>query len=329
MSELVLEPDLEICDPHHHYWHHERNPYLLEHLHADTGATDARGVAHRVTQTVFVDCMAEYRETGPEALRPVGETEFIAEAAARSEAEPGATIAGIVSYADLRLGPAVEEVLEAHVEAGQGRFRGIRHATAWDADPSIHAAHTNPVEHQMADPGFRQGFEVLGRMGLSFDAWLFHPQLGDLVELVRAHPGTPVIVDHLGGPLGIGPYRDQRDEILATSREPLSQLADLPDVYLKLGGVGMSVFGDGWNKQETRPTSDEVAARWGDHLRWCIDTFGPDRCMFESNFPVDKVGIDYLVLWNAFKKVAAAYSADEKRDLFAGTARRAYRLTAP
>lgn len=325
-TEPILDPDLLICDPHHHYWHHPTNPYLLEQLHADTEAVDAEGHSHNVESTVFVECMAEYLTDGPVALRPVGETRFVTEAAERSERSGGAVIAGIVGFADLSLGAAVEEVLDAHVEAGHGRFRGIRHATSWIDDPKIHNAHTNPTEGLMSDREFRDGFDVLGRMGLSFDAWLYHPQLPDLVDLARSHPDTVVILDHLGGPLGIGPFRGQREAVLEACRGPLAELAECPQVHVKLGGVGMSIYGDGWHKMDPRPSSEQVAERWGDHIRFVIDLFGPDRCMFESNFPVDKTGIDYPVLWNAFKRIADRYDAQERSALFAGAARSAYRI---
>ncbi|MDA3039591.1 MAG: amidohydrolase family protein [Actinomycetota bacterium] len=325
-TEPILDPDLAICDPHHHYWHHPTNPYLLEQLHADTEAVDEDGRSHNVESTVFVECMAEYLTDGPPALRPVGETRFVTEAAERSATSSGAVIAGIVSFADLALGAAVEDVLDAHVEAGRGRFRGIRHATSWSDDPKIHNAHTNPPEGLMADREFRTGFDVLGRMGLSFDAWLYHTQLADLVDLARAHPDTTVILDHLGGPLGIGPFKGQRSAVLDACRGPLTALASCPQVFVKLGGIGMSIYGDGWHKMDTRPSSEDVAARWGDHIRFIIDLFGPDRCMFESNFPVDKTGIDYPVLWNAFKRIADGYDQTERAALFAGAARAAYRI---
>ncbi|MFT7597220.1 MAG: L-fuconolactonase [Acidimicrobiales bacterium] len=321
-AEEILEADRAICDPHHHYWHHPKRPYLLEDLHGDTSS------GHNVVSTVFVDCGAEYRTDGPEALRPVGETEFITEAAKRSETSDEATIAAIVSFADLALGDDVEEVLAAHVAAAEGRFRGIRHVTSWDASPDLHPAHTNPPQGLMGHDNFRAGFDVLGRMGLSFDAWLYHPQLSELVDLAREHPETTVILDHLGGPVGIGPYQGMRDEVLAATQEPLRQLAEMPQVYMKVGGIGMSLFGDAWNKMEQRPTSDQLVERWGDHLNWIIDTFGPERCMFESNFPVDKIGIDYAVLWNAFKKMSAHRSDAEKTWLFHDAAAAAYRLPA-
>jgi predicted TIM-barrel fold metal-dependent hydrolase len=281
-----------------------------------------------VSETVFVDCMSGYRTSGPPELAPVGETEFAAEQAAESERTPGARIAGIVSYADLALGDRVRDVLEAHVDAGGGRFRGIRHATSWDPAPDINNAHTNPPQGLMADPSFRRGLGVLTDLGLTFDAWMYHPQLPELVELARANPGATIVLDHLGGPLGVGPYAGRRAEVLEAWRPPMAELAELPNVFLKVGGIGMSLYGMGWHKRETAPSSDDLVKGWGDEIRWCIDRFGPDRCMFESNFPVDRRGCSYVVLWNAFKKIAEAggYGEAEKDDLFRGSAGRAYRL---
>ncbi len=327
MPEEILDPELPICDPHHHYWHHPTSPYLLEDLHADTGAR-VNGVSHNVVSTVFVDCMAEYRTSGPEELRPVGETEFIVEAAQRSRASDDATIGAIVSFADLQLGERVEDVLAAHVEAGDGLFRGIRHASTWDADPGIHNGHTDPPQHLLSKPEFRAGFRTLGRMGLTFDAWMYAPQLSELVDLVKAEPATTVILDHLGGPLAVGPYKGRRDEVLEMTKGPIEALAAHDQVYMKLGGIGMSLYGDGWHKQPERPTSDELVDRWGDHINWIIEQFGPERCMFESNFPVDKIGVDYSVLWNGFKKMAAGYSSSERNWLFHDAATTAYSVSA-
>jgi predicted TIM-barrel fold metal-dependent hydrolase len=318
--EEAIDPDLPICDPHHHLWHHATDPYLLTHLHADTGA------GHNVVETVFVDCMAEYRTDGPEHLRPVGETAWVAGLAAESEAGDGATIAGIVGFADLTLGAAVEEVLAAHVEAGDGRFRGIRHATSWDASPDVRNAHTSPPEGLLGHDDFRAGLATLGRMGLSFDAWMYHPQLGELVDLARAHPDVTIVLDHLGGPLGIGPYADRRDEVRAAWEAPMAELAGCSNVHLKLGGIGMAIYGLAWHHAPAAPTSEALAGAWGPQIEWCIERFGPDRCMFESNFPVDRRSCSYVVLWNAFKRIAAGCSDAERAELFRGTARRAYRL---
>jgi predicted TIM-barrel fold metal-dependent hydrolase len=318
--EDAIEPGLPICDPHHHLWDTARSRYLLEELHEDTGS------GHNVVQTVFLECSSEYRRDGPVSMQPVGETEFVASIAAKSETAPGATIAGIVGYADLRLGDAVADVLAAHIEAGNGRFRGIRHASAWDANDAIQNAHTHPAKHMFYAEAFRSGAAVLQRMGMSFDAWLYHPQISELVDLARAFPELSIVLDHLGGPLGIGPYAGQRDNVREVWRPPMRELAACPNVALKLGGIGMSAYGLGWHKRETAPSSAELVDAWGDDVRWCIDLFGPERCMFESNFPVDKRGCSYVVLWNAFKRIASGYSDAEKASLFRDSAARFYRL---
>jgi predicted TIM-barrel fold metal-dependent hydrolase len=313
MTEDVLEPDLPIVDPHHHLWDHPGNRYMTEELRADTGS------GHNVTRTVFVECMSGYREDGPEAFRPVGETELVV------RADPTGFVAGIVGFADLRA-PEIDDVLAAHVEAGVGRFRGIRHANAHDPSPEIRPSHTNPPPQLFADPEFRRGFAALGRAGLTFDAWQFHPQLPELVDLARAHPEVPVVLDHIGGPLGIGPYAGRRDEVLAQWRDDMREVAACESVALKLGGIGMPIYGLDLHKREDETTSQQLADAWGDEIRFCIDAFGVDRCMFESNFPVDKASCSYLVLWNAFKRMVAGASAADKAALFHDTAASAYRV---
>lgn len=323
--ESVLEPELEICDPHHHLWPEPtlRFPrYDLEDLRVDTGA------GHHVVDTVFIDCAAAYRSEGPVALRPVGETEFVADRAARSEQTDGATIAAIVSFADMTLGDDVGPVLAAHVAAAGGRFRGIRHVGAWDRSDAIAASHTNPPQHLYRQDDFRRGLAVLSGMGLSFEAWQYHPQLGEVADLAAALPDLSIIVNHIGAPLGIGPYAEQRAEVTEVWRAAMVGLAEAPNVTLKVGGIGMSRFGTDFHTWKAPPTSDQLLERWGEQLRFCIDTFGPSRCMFESNFPVDSESCSYTVLWNAFKKVSASYPAEERALLFRGTARRVYRLGA-
>jgi len=319
VHEEVLLPELAICDPHHHLWDHPKERYLVEELHQDTGS------GHNVMTTVYVDCMSGYRTDGPEELRPVGETEFALGQARASEAG-GAVIGAIVSYADLRLGAGVEAVLAAHVAAGDGRFRGIRHATSRDADPSIRSNHVGSPAGLMGTPAFRQGLGVLAAMGLSYDAWLYHPQIPELVRLARDFPNVQMVCDHLGGPLGVRSYAGRRAEVLAATRESLRELAACPNVALKLGGIGMAIMGDGWHRRERPPSSAELAGVWGDFVRWCVETFGAERCMFESNFPVDRASCSYVVLWNAFKRMVHDASEDEKAALFLGTARRVYRI---
>lgn len=322
VSETALEPDLEIVDAHHHLWDTETRygRYELEDLRTDTGA------GHNITDTVFIDCGANYRETGRSELRPVGETEYVAGRAEESENTAGAKIAAIVGHADLLLGAAVVEVLEAHVAAAGGRFRGIRHSGARAEDTAIPTSRVQPPAGLYAMPAFRDGARVLASMGLSFEAWQYHHQLADVVDLARAVPELPIIVNHLGGPLGIGGYVGRWDSIVSELRNGLTALSTLPNVSLKLGGVGMTRFGTGWEANDSPPDSDIVVGHWGELIRRSIDLFGPDRCMFESNYPVDGETTGYVVLWNAFKKLSNGYTAAERQDLFSGTARRIYRI---
>ena len=319
--EDAVDPDRPIIDPHHHLWDRGISTYLAPQLLDDVQAT------HNVVKTVFVECKANYDKRLDESMWPVGETVFVAAEADATDAAGGASIAGIVGHADLMLGDAVEPVLAAHDAAGGGRFRGIRHATAWDASDAIHNSHSRPFEHMMGTDEFRAGARRLAAMGFSFDAWLFHPQLPELAALAAAVPELTIVLDHLGAPLGIGPYRHDRDRARADWRASMRLVAANPNVVLKVGGIGMDMyFGTGWSTADAPPGSEEVAERWGDDVRFCIDLFGPHRCMFESNFPVDRQTLPYPVLWNAFQIMAAGYSDAEQEDLFSRTAARIYRL---
>lgn len=321
--EPVLEPDLPICDPHHHLWDHPGNRYLLDELLADLGA------GHRVESTVFVECFAFFRADGPAAMRPVGETEFVNGAAAMSASGrygPVRACAGIVGHADLSLGAAVDEVLEAHLRAGGGRFRGIRHAGGWDASDEIRNSHTNPPQGLYGSAAFREGYARLGAHGLSFEAWQYHPQIPEVADLADAFPDIPLVLDHVGGPHGIGPYAGRREEVFAGWKADIEALAKRPNVVCKLGGLGMPVCGFEFHKREVPPTSEELAQAWRPYVETCIAAFGPARCMFESNFPVDRPSCDYRTLWNAFKRLAAGASDDEKALLFRDVAMKTYRL---
>ena len=322
VSEDIIDPERPVCDPHHHLWDRPQHRYLIDELIADTGS------GHNIVSTVFVECASMYRADGPEALRPLGETEFVNGVAAMSASGGYGAMrvcAGIVSYADLTLGSAAGEVLDAHVAASP-RFRGIRHAAGWDASDAVRNSHTHPSEHLLADPKFREGFAELDRRGLSFDAWLYHRQIPELTDLARAFPGTTIIFDHFGGPLGIGPYAGQREAIFAQWRKDVAELASCENVYAKLGGLVMPINGFGFHKRERPATSDELVAATGRYYRHAIDSFGVRRCMFESNFPVDKASCSYAVLWNSFKKLVADASEAEKAWLFHDAAATAYRL---
>jgi predicted TIM-barrel fold metal-dependent hydrolase len=317
LTEDVLDPAQPIIDPHIHLWRAKPDRYLLQDLLADTQS------GHNVLATVHVECGSEYRSDGPTELRPVGETEFAASVAQASQSGPLRACAGIVGHADCTLGDHIDAVLQAHLEVGAGRFKGIRHIAAHD--PAI--ASTTPPG-LLRDPAFRSGFARLHRFGLTFETWLYHPQLADLLDLLRAFPDQKVVLDHLGGPLGVGPYEDRRAEVFAQWRAYITELADCPNLYVKLGGLAQSVNGFGFQDQVLPPSSGELATAWRPYVEHAIGTFGAHRCMFESNFPVDKGMCAYPVLWNAFKRIAAGYSPDEKAALFHRTAQRVYSLPA-
>ena len=333
IKEEILEPDLPICDPHHHLWHFPQpiepfpeTRYLLDELLADIGVATG---GHNVQSTVFVECTAFYRAHGPAPMRMVGETEFVAGVAAMADSErygPVRACEAIVGRADLSLGGDIDAVLKAHIAASGGRFRGIRHAGGWDADPSVGNSHTDPTEHLYLEPKFREGFARLAPNGLSFEAWQYHTQLPDLLDLARAFPETKIMLDHIGGPLGIGPYAGRRDEVFQTWSRDIRALAQCPNVWVKLGGLGMVTYGFDHHTREVLPGSEELAAAWKPYLEVCIEAFGVQRGLFESNFPVDKVSCSYEALWNAFKRVATGASAAEKARLFKGSARDFYRM---
>ncbi len=321
--EPILEPDLPIIDTHHHLWDRGGHRYLLHEFLADVDT------GHNVVATVFVECDAMYRASGPVEMRPVGQTEFVAGQAAMSDSgRYGKTrvAAGIVGFADLTLGDRVEPVLEAHIRAGGGRFRGVRHSAAWDASDVIGNSRTATGPHVMLQKDFRAGLARLTSMGLSLDAWAFHPQLADMVDLARAFPQATIIAGHVGGPLGYGPYTGKKDEVFATWKAGVTELAKCENVVMKLGGMMMRLAAFDYRTAPAPPASAELAALWRPYLETCIELFGANRCMFESNFPVDKMGIGWVGLWNALKRIAAGASAAEKLALFSGTARRAYRL---
>ena len=316
--EEALEPDLPIVDPHHHLWDQPGHRYLLDEFVADTAA-------HAVRQTVFIEANAMYRAEAPDELKPVGETEFVQGIAAQSASGgygPTQVAVGIVGTADLRLGDGVAAVLEAQIAASPQRFRGIRHRAAWPERQPIPGQPAS-LPHLLLDADFRRGFALLRRYGLSFEAWVFHPNLPDVAALAGAFPDTAIIVNHLGGPILT---TGDPDEIFSTWKQDITAGAAHPNVVVKLGGIQKPITGLGWHERETPPTSDELLEtnrRWYEHA---IEEFGPRRCMFESNFPVDRAACSYTVLWNQFKKLSAGFPDDERRAMFHDTAARIYRL---
>jgi L-fuconolactonase len=321
VREDVLWPTQRICDPHHHLWGHADDEYYAAQLAADIGD------GHQVLKTIYVECEWAYRSDGPVEMASVGETEFVVAQDEILRDQLGhSVIAGIIAFADLRLGANVRPVLDAHREAGRGRFCGVRHSVAWDASPDIFNHHLEPPPHLLLDPQFVAGVRTLGEQQLCFDVWAFHNQLSEVTELARRVPGTTIVLDHLGAPLGVGPYAGRREEVLAHCRTQLQAFAALPNARLKLGGIGMTTYGNGWHKQAQPPSSLDIVARWGDFMRWCIDCFGPNRVMFESNFPPDHRSCSYRTLWNAYKRIAEPYNQAERDLMFHDTAVATYRL---
>jgi predicted TIM-barrel fold metal-dependent hydrolase len=317
--EPVVEPDLPIVDPHHHLWPAgDTRHYGLAELHADAFA------GHRVEQTVFVECGAAYRTDGPLELAPVGETEFVAGEAVR---DPRRLIHGIVAHADLR-SRDLDATLDAHGEAGQGLFRGIRDPLARAREPHESIVGDAPAG-LYRDRGFRAGVARLGARGLLYESWHYHHQNRELVELARAVPSTTMVLDHFGTPLGVGPYAGEREEIFVRWKADIAELARCDNVVAKLGGLAMPCTGFAWHTADRPPTSDELVAAQARYYLHTIECFGPDRCMFESNFPVDQQSVGYRTLWNAFKKMTTAFSPSERARMFAGTARQVYGLPVP
>ena len=323
-QEEIVDPALPIVDAHHHLWYRPENQYLLPDLLSDIS------VGHNIRATVVVACGAMYRQDAFAELRPIGETEFL-NGAADMSASGGygecRVCAGIVGHADLGLGERVGPILEAHIRAGGGRFRGVRQINAWHENPAARGSMATPPPKLLGDPSFRKSFAQLAPLDLSFDAWMYHTQLPELVDLAQACPQTTIILNHVGGAIGIGPYAGKRDAVFADWNKSMRALARCPNVYVKLGGLGMRLFGFDFASRPRPPSSQELAARWRPYIDACIEAFGAERCMFESNFPVDKGTCSYAVIWNAFKRVAGQASATEKQALFSATASKVYGLS--
>jgi L-fuconolactonase len=316
--EAAIEPELPIIDPHHHIWLKPNNDYLGGDLERDVLS------GHNIIATVFVECSTAYGEDGPAEMRPVGETKFVVKALPE-QATGTRFAAGIVGRADLALGEMVRPVLEAQIEAAEGRFRGVRRPLRWD--PEGIGLFGKPFQPSLAaGPSFRRGMAQLEPLGLSFDGWLFHHQLNEFADLAEAFPNTIMILNHVGGPLGIGRFSGKRRQVFQEWRQAMQDLSRRPNVLVKIGGLGMLYFGFDFHARALPPNSRELAEAWKPYVLECINLFGPTRCMFESNFPVDKQSCSYGAIWNAFKRLTQSFSENEKRHLYSQTAAEAYRL---
>lgn len=319
-DEAALDPDLPIIDAHHHLWDVPGNRYLLDDYLADMAT------GHNVRATVYIQSGTMTLDEGPEHLRSVGETAFATAIAAQSERQAAGprVAAAIVGPIDFSLGAQFAAVLDAHEAVAGGRLKGVRGLTHWHENGDVHKIDTVPG--LLTTPAAHQAVAAVGRKGLSLDLWVYHTQLDDVLALARAFPDVVMILDHAGTPLGCGPYAGRHDQVLAEWRGSLRALAELPNVFVKLGGLAMRFSGFGFDHQARPPSSETLAIRWRPYVESCIDIFGADRCMFESNFPVDKASCSYVVLWNAFKRLAGAASPHERFRLFSGTAAAIYGL---
>lgn len=324
-TEPVLEPERIIIDPHHHLWDLPGSRYFAPDLLADLAT------GHRVRATIYMEAHAMYREGGDPLFQPIGEMEFAARSAEEVAAIPGApeVCAAIIGTIDLNAGDRARAALEAAIEAGRGRFRGIRRASVYHPDPTARGSMLNLPPGMLGSEAFRAGFAHLAPLGLTFDAWMYHSQLDEAADLADAFPDTTIVINHVGGANGLGPYAGRRAEVFAEWSAAMRRLAERPNVMVKLGGLGMRLFGFDLHERPTAPDSETVAAAWRPYIETCIEAFGTQRAMFESNFPVDKASCSYVVLWNAFKRIAAGCSEAEKDDLFAKTAARVYRIAVP
>jgi predicted TIM-barrel fold metal-dependent hydrolase len=319
--EPALDPDRRIVDPHHHFWDRPGSRYHLQEFLADMAT------GHRVVATVYVECGSFPRAEGPPELRPVGEIEFAvaaAEEAARLNTGT-AVCAAIVAGPDLTLGEGVDDVLDVMAEAAEGRLRGVRNTTAWHADPEIRPP-SNPPPALLRDSRMHAGIARVRARGLALDIWNYHTHLDEVRDLARSFPDLPIVLDHVGGLLGIGPFAHDRDAVVAEWSSRLGEVARCENVFLKFGGRGMRVAGARHHERPLPPSSEELAQAWAPVFNRCMDAFGPQRCLFESNFPVDKSMFSYAIVWNAFKRLAARFSEDEKDALFHRTASRIYQL---
>ena len=325
--EEALEPELPICDPHHHLWdkrHGAVQPrYMLDEMIEDLAG------GHNIVSTVFIECGTMFRSEGPEPFRAVGETEFVVGIAAMAESgQYGKTKigGGIIGTVDLKIGDEAGDVLDAHIEAANGRFRGIRLGALWHESDVVRNHRTNPPQSLLLRDDFRSGFKHLAPRDMTFEVWCCHEQIPDATDLAKAFPDTTIILDHFGGPIGIGAYAGKSDEVFEDWKKKVDALATCPNVMAKLGGLNMDINGYHWEDRPKPPTSVELATATRRYFEYMIEKFGVERCMFESNFPVDKLSCDYTVLWNSFKRMTSDFSASERAALFHDTAARVYRV---
>tara|TARA_B100000575_G_scaffold63414_1_gene48476 strand:- start:395 stop:1435 length:1041 start_codon:yes stop_codon:yes gene_type:complete len=332
IREDVIDPEQRIIDPHHHLWPKTNEGsanvkrlrlynYMLEDFWQDTSS------GHNVTDSVYIECSEFFWNSEKEHLNPVGETEHIKGLAQLSQKNSTKTsISGIIGHANLLLGKDVNEVLERHIDIGGNLFKGIRHAGSWDPSDKINNSHHNPPRDMYLMKEFGEGVKALRNKSLVFEAWQYHHQLTQVVHLARNNPDLVIVLDHFSGPLGVGSYATKKEEVYDNWKKDLKELSRCDNVIAKLGGLAMPVNGLGFETNPNPPTSNEFMSIQRQFYLTTIDFFGTERCMFESNFPVDKYSVSYHVLWNAFKNLVKDFSQTEKDHLFFKTASNVYNI---
>lgn len=331
-DEPILEPDLPIVDAHHHLFERPGGGvrYLLDDYFADARA------GHNIVASVYIEILAFARKHGPEMLRPLGEIEFangLGAVAGSGFYGPCKAVSAIVGYADLRHGDAIGGMLDQAMQLAPERFRGIRQVAMDHPSPTWLRYVTNrPPEGLLEHPEFRNGFRQLANRGLSFDAAVFSVQLLELAKLADAFPDTLIALNHIGTMLGMDMSADERANLLRQASADMKELARRPNVTCKIGGLGMVQWGFGISENELPGKVlgyRELAEVWKPYVEAAIEAFGPERCMMESNFPIDGRTCGFVPLWNALKHIVRDYSADEKAAMFHRTAARVYRIDLP
>jgi L-fuconolactonase len=325
LPEPAVEPDLPIVDAHMHLWHHASgHRYFVEDYAKDVAAS-----GHRIEASIFIDCNAMYRASGPARLKSVGETEFAlgqSAIAASGKYTDTRVAAGIIACADLSSGELVEETIAAHLAAGNGKLRGIRQRAKWDADPVVAAAVSVARPGLYREIEFQEGVRLLASKDLILEASIYHPQIPDVTALAHAVPEATIVVNHSASPLGYAGYRGREREVHRDWLRDMTDLATCPNVMIKLGGLLMTLAAFDFGAAPRPPTSAELADLWRPYIEPCVSLFGPQRCMASSNFPVDKAGFGYGTVWNMFKRITATYSDTEKKAIYEATAARIYRI---
>lgn len=306
-------------DPHHHLWDRGGERYLVDEFSVDLA------VVGSPEGTVYVECLNSYRESGSKHLRSLGEAQFFVDLIRDPDSALRNIVTGFVGNGDLALGHDLADVLDGYADIAGESFRGVRYCVAWDKDERIHTAFETH-RGMLLQSNLGDSVAYLRHRGLSLDLWVYFTQLDEVKHFLAKNPGVEVVLNHCGGPIGVGRFAGKREEVFCSWRKGLADVAAHEEVCIKFGGLGMALAGFGWHKRDKWPVISDYVQAWRPYFDVCLELFGPERIMFESNFPVDRKGCDYGSLWSAFLGLADNLSDSERDALFFSTARRVYRL---